>query len=172
MDYEFDNGFDADQEEPMQSFDVLPTDWYELAIVESEKRENSKGTGEYLKLVIEVLSGRFERRKLFLNLSLKHQNPTVVQMARKELAAIMRAIGKPKAPRSSDLHDLPFWGKIGCRKRKDDGEIENRFLDCANKRPGAAGVNPNVAPKPASSAPAAEGGAAPAPGPRKAPWQR
>jgi hypothetical protein len=143
------NGFNAAEVEPSKGFDPLPVGKYLAAIVDSDMKTTSAGTGEYLKLTFEVMDGEFKGRKLFANLNLDNPSDEAVGIARAELSAICRAVGVLAPQDSVELHNVPVVLKVGHEKRKDTGEIQNRIKGFES-RDGVA-----TAAKPASNTPGA-----------------
>ena len=137
------NGFDANNVEPVPSFDPIPAGQYLAMIVASEEKTSSKGN-QFLSLELEVLDGQYKGRKLWVNLNLSHPNPETVKFARTELASICRAIGVLKPTDSVQLHNLPMLITVKCVNRKDTGELQNRIKSYAPKA--AAQGQPQQAP--------------------------
>jgi len=138
------NGFDANNVEPVPSFDPIPAGQYLAMIVASEEKTSSKGN-QFLSLELEVLDGQYKGRKLWVNLNLSHPNPETVKFARAELASICKAIGVLKPTDSVQLHNLPMLITVKCVNRKDTGELQNRIKSYASKSVAAQG-QPQQAP--------------------------
>lgn len=119
--------FDANEVEPSLGFEPLPEDDYELVITESEMRQNKTSDGSHLALTFEVSRGECVGRKLFINLNLNNPNQKAVDIARRELSAICRAVGVMRVQDSFQLHNIPFRAHVGLRKRRDTNEMENRI---------------------------------------------
>lgn len=137
--------------------DALPIGDYKLMIVDSEMRETKSGTGEYLRLVFEVIEGEHKGRKLFENLNLINENPIAVRIANAELKAISQACGGIVVTDSQQLHNIPMIAKVGQRKREDTGDMQNdlkRFFSVQDKTATAS-----------KAAAKSEGG-------REAPWKQ
>lgn len=149
------NGFNAREVEPNAGFEAIPVGDYPAAIVNSEEKQTKAGTGSYHKLEFQILEGQFANRKLWVMLNLNNPNEEAVKIARGELSAICRAVNVLTPNDTVDLHDIPMVIKVGVRKNKETGEMENAIKGYKPK--GAAGSPP----------PAASGGSA---GP--APWQK
>lgn len=130
--------FDASQVEPTHSFDPIPAGKYPAMITASEMKANKAGTGSYLELVFTILEGEYKGRQLWARLNLDNPNETAVKIARAELSAICRAVGVLTPRDSAELHNLPLIVKVGCRHRKDTGEIVN-VLKGYEKRDAAVG---------------------------------
>ncbi len=119
------NGFNANEHES-QSFEPLPVGDYLCVIVASEEKQNSKGTGSYLKMELEVIGDAGKGRKLWVNLNLNNPNPDAVRIAQGELSSICKAVGVLSPKDSCELHNIPLLVKVGLETRKDTGEVQNR----------------------------------------------
>ncbi len=142
--------FDANEVEPAAPRSAIPAGDYQVVIIESEEKPNSKQTGTYLQFTMEVIEGQHKGSKLWARLNLVNPSDVAVGIARAELSSICRAVGVMKPHDSSDLHNLPFVVKVALEKRKDNGELSNVIKGYAGK----------------------DGAKAPAEPPKKAPWKR
>lgn len=137
------HGFDANQVEPVSSFEPLPAGKYAAAISDSEMKPTKAGTGNYLQLTFEVLDGPHKGRLLWARLNLDNPNATAVQIARAELSAICRAVGVMAPKDSVELHNLPLVITVKLKRRSDTGELQNEIggysprNDKANQTPSA-----------------------------------
>ena len=102
--------FDASTIEP-SSFDPIPAGWYKAIISASEMKPTRDGYGEYLSLTLQVIEGQYANRLVFARLNLKNANDKAVDIARKDLAAICRAVGVMSPKASEELHDKPLMIK-------------------------------------------------------------
>lgn len=121
------NGFNANEVDPMQELKPLPEGDYKVAITASENKENSKKTGSYLALTLEVLDGQYKGRRLWANLNLNNPNSQAVEIAKSELSAICHAVGVMQPKDSVELHNRPMLVAVKCEKRNDNGELSNRI---------------------------------------------
>lgn len=122
---ELPTGFNPEDDYGTFGNEVLPAGKYTAHIVESERKENSKGTGSYIKLVMEVLEGPHKGRKIFENLNLWHKNAVTVRIAMAEMKQLCNACGGLRPAQTEELHSIPFIVKLGLRKREDTGEMQN-----------------------------------------------
>jgi hypothetical protein len=159
--------FNANEQEPMRTFEALPIGKYLAIISASEERQvKTNPDATYLALEFQVIDGQYKGRKLFVNLNLNNPNPEAVRIARAELGAICKAVGVLTPRDSSQLHDLPLALDVRMQKRKDTGEIQNKIVAYLPK----AEIH-RMTTSSAATAPATAGaGAAADPG--KAPWAR
>lgn len=125
--------FDSTSVESMGSFEVLPSGEYTAVIFESEVKVNSKKTGDYLKLVFQIIDGPYQGRNLWKYLNIVHENKKAENIAKSELANICRAIGVPKPNESRELHDKPMLIHVDIESRSDTGEPTNRIVGYSSK---------------------------------------
>jgi len=110
--------------EPMGNFEPLPADWYRCVITNAEQKPNSKKTGAYLELRIEVIDGQYQGRLVFDRLNLINPNSVAVDIARRSLASIAKAINvDPK--NSVDLIDIPLMVKVAVRPAENGYDASN-----------------------------------------------
>lgn len=103
--------FNAKDHKPLDVVEAVPTGWYPVKITASEVKENSSGTGEYLKLTGTILAGDFKGNVLFTNLNISHPNPVAVDIANRQLSSICHAIDVMVVKDSSVLHNKPHMWK-------------------------------------------------------------
>ncbi|TWU21812.1 DUF669 domain-containing protein [Bythopirellula polymerisocia] len=127
------SGFDANQVEPNTSFDPVPAGKYQAVITDSEMKPTKAGTGQYLELRFQIQGGEYDNRVLWSRLNLDNPNATAVKIAQADLSAICRAVGVMAPKDSVDLHNLPLVIQVGCKPRKDTGEITNEIKSYSKK---------------------------------------
>lgn len=115
-------GFDASQVEPNQGFDLLPAGEYDAVIVASELKATTAGTGKYLKLELQILSGKFQNRKLWDQLNLWNPSEQAVQIAKGTLSSICRAVGVLTPKDSAELHNKPLRVSLKIKKDQQYGD--------------------------------------------------
>jgi hypothetical protein len=135
-------GFDASQEKEMMSFDPIPAGKYPLIATDVEWKSNKAGTGRYLQFTLEVLDGQFKGRKVWVRLNLENPSETAVDIARRELAALCKAVGIVRPSDSTDLLNKPFVGSVDVEKAKDTGKEGNKVTKYEPMAGGAAAPNP------------------------------
>ena len=117
--------FDASTIEPSSSFDPIPAGWYKAIISASEIKPTRDGYGEYLSLTLQVIEGQYANRLVFARLNLKNANDKAVDIARKDLAAICRAVGVMSPKASEELHDKPLMIKVKVRPASGEYDASN-----------------------------------------------
>ena len=133
------------------SFEPLPAGSYEVGVVGTEVRQTKAGTGQFLKLTLEVTDGRHAGRKLFENLNIDNPNQQAQEIAQKTLKTLKELCGIDRLTDSSQFLGKVVQVQVTLKPRKDTGELENvlRF-----NPPKQGGEHP--APRPAApAAPAA-----------------
>jgi hypothetical protein len=121
--------FNAEEYEPMGSFDPLPVGEYVVVIESSEKKPASTGKGEYLQLVYNVIDGEYQGRRLFDRLNIENESEQAQTIARRALSSICRAIGIMNPKTSEELHDKPFVVKVGIRPAKGEYGPSNKITE-------------------------------------------
>ena len=163
----FDTAFDAAGIEPTTAYEILPAGKYRAQIVESEMRVTKNGMGKYLWLMLDILEGPQQGRKVFDQLNLVNANPTTVEIAQRTLSAICHATGKLQVNDSEELHLFPLTIQVGVKPPKDGYGKRNTIRYLVPEAPAQA-----TPPKPAATQPAsAPAQSAPA-RPATAPWNR
>jgi len=152
--------FDASTIEPNTSYDPIPAGWYQAIISSSEMKATRDGYGEYLSLTLQVIEGQYANRLVFARLNLKNANDKAVDIAKKDLAAICRAVGVMSPQSSEELHDKPLMIKVKIRPAQGEYEASN---DVGGYK-AVEGANLTPAPKTQTPPPAAT--------PAKKPWQK
>lgn len=117
--------FNAEEVEPSSSFDPIPAGWYQAIISSSEMKPTRDGYGEYLSLTLQIIEGQYENRLVFARLNLKNANDKSVDIARKDLAAICRAVGVMSPKSSEELHDKPLMIKVKIRPAQGEYDASN-----------------------------------------------
>ena len=111
-------------------FKPLPPGNYPVSIDYCDVRDTKKMNGEMLHLEFLVTEGNWQGRKLFDNLLFKHENPTAVEMGKKKIAALARAIGleKFKLNESRAFLNKPLAVDIEIKKGTDGYADSNEIV--------------------------------------------
>jgi len=151
------DGYGEDDLKPMNDFTPVPAGNYTMAATGCEWK-NCGATakdpnGRYLKFTVEIIDGEFKGRKIWPNLSLENSNAQTVNMARRELAEMARAVGRMSAKSESDLLNIPFTAEIGVRAASGNFEASNvikHYLPMGGAKTAAAPINIQTQPSPVS----------------------
>src|SRR6056297_993893 len=155
-------GFDANEVEPANDLEPIPVGKYVAVITDSEMKPTKSRAGSYLQLTFQIIEGDFSNRLLWVRLNLDNPNGTAVEIARRELSSICRAVGVLTPTDSTDLHNLPCIIHVRVKRRSDTGELQNEVKGYSKRDPGSGSLETGspvgVGPQSAASA--------------EAPWKR
>lgn len=104
--------FDANTVQPGSVFEAVPSGEYRVMIVDSAMEQTKNGTGQFLKLTLQILEGPHQGLTLFDRLNLVNSNPKAVEIAQRTLSAICHAIGVLQVTDSAQLHHKPMLAKV------------------------------------------------------------
>lgn len=83
----------ADLPQSTSNFDVLPAGDYQVRISEAAVQATKAGTGQYIKLRLDVTGPSHQGRVIYTNLNIQNPNPKAEEIGRQQLGDIMRACG-------------------------------------------------------------------------------
>jgi len=154
-------GFNASEVKPSESrgdSSLLPRGMYGSEISNAETKQNNNKTGHLL--IVEhsfYEPDEFSRRRYWQRINLTHStSPEAERIGREELSALCAAVGiKGELDDTDDLIGRKLNLRLGQKKRKDNGEMENNVT----------GMEPVGLSAPAVSKPAPTAAA-------KKPWQK
>lgn len=132
--------------------EILPTGDYLAQVFESDLKDTKNGTGKYLVLGWEIVSGALSGRKLWVNVNVQNANAQAQDIGQRELKRICEAVGVGPIRNSEDLHFKPCMITVGIEKG------EGQYADKNNIK----GYKFYGPPSSAPSAPAAQQQQAPA----------
>ena len=146
--------FNANEVAPLAPLEAIPAGKYEVVVTDSDMKPNKAGTGSYLELWVEIVSGEHAGRRLVTRLNLSNPSRRAVEMARAELSAICHAAGVLTPRDSQELHNIPVLATVRLVDRADGTGKANEI----------GGWEARKSPVPAQAAPVTATGASP--------WQR
>jgi hypothetical protein len=149
--------FDANSVQPSTAYEALPQGDYEVMIVDSNMEGNKAGTGQFLKLQLQVISGLRTNAVLFVRLNLINPNPKAVEIAQRDLSAICHAVGVLQVTDSAQLHNRPFIAKVTVKDDPQYGlsnEVKGYKPMGQAQQPAPVAVAPAYAAAPPPAAPA------------------
>lgn len=143
------------------AFTPIPAGEYLIQAIEGSVVRKDSGDA-MIKLTFEVMEGEFAERKLFVNLNIRHSNPTAQRIATEELTEIWRdAMGGTGNPPSTEaLLWKPIRAKVAVEKRKDTGEMQNRvkrYFSASGEAPGIRTSQPAQPQRQAAASQPAQG---------------
>jgi len=129
--------FDAGSVTPAGVYEVLPAGDYEVMIVDSTLEPTKSGSGSFLKLQMQVLSGPHKDATIFDRLNLVNDNPKAVEIAQRTLSAICHAIGVMQVADSTQLHNRPMIVRLTVKPAEGQYGPSN---ECKGYKPTSAGI--------------------------------
>lgn len=151
--------FNANTVEPMapRSYDPMPNGDYEMIITKSDVKPTKAGTGHYLELEMQVISGEHSGRRHWERLNIDNPNKQSEDIAKGALAALCLAVGVDDMTDTEQLHDIPFTAKVEINRKEPDRNRITGYASAGGEAPAAA-----LAPAAKPAAPAAT----------KKPWEK
>ena len=121
------NGFDANAVEPLGYFEPVPAGKYKAQITASEMKPTKQGDGSFLELEFTIVDGAYKGRKMWDRLNLNNPNAKAVEIAKRTLSSICRAVNVLRPADSVALHNIPLMITVKMKKREDNGEMTNEI---------------------------------------------
>ncbi len=141
------NVFDYDDSalEPSEIFEAIPAGKYQGILIDcSDKTPSKNGSGFYLKMTFEIISGEFKGRKVFQNYNLWHSKAETQEIARRQIKAMKIAVGLPDAVNPQELFNLPMTMKVKMKPAHDGYETSNEISGFAPKETPVYGTAPQT----------------------------
>lgn len=146
-----------------KSYDLVPEGWYNAAIVKSELKDTTAGTGKKIDVRFDITGPTHQGRAIFTTINIRNPSQRAEEIGRQQLGEIMRAIGLSQVQDSDQLIGGQLQIKVKVREPSAEDKAKG-YTDSRNEVAGYKSIASSAAPfaAPASPAPSA------AP---KAPWE-
>ena len=149
-----------------QTFDanelsLLPEGNYNATITQAELKPTNAGTGQYIKLRLDITGPTHQGRVVFGNLNIKNASAKAEEIGRQQLGEIMRAIGLAKVTDTDQLIGGQLSIKVAIKEGSNGYEARNEVK----------GYKAFSGSQPVMAAPAAPAQAAPVSG-STPPWMK
>ena len=141
--------FNTQQYEPedFQSFSPIPDGEYLAMIVETEVKETQSKTGQYIKVVWQILDGEFKDRKIFDNITLANPNKQAEEIGQRRLTRLCVECGiNGILENTEQLHDHPMIVSVAIEAQKDDPNKKNNRIKKFQSADGEGAAIPSAAP--------------------------
>lgn len=125
--------FNAAEVEPSQEFQILPEGKYEAVISDSDVKSTRNGSGRYVQLEFEVVSGEHRGRRIWGRYNIENPSADAVRIGHADFSAVCHAVGVLIPSDTCELHGLPLVLTVKCRRQKDSDELENVIRGYAAK---------------------------------------
>lgn len=122
--------FDASTVEPNVGLTVVPAGKYDVSIESCEQRDNKEGEGRHLAIMLNILSGKYEGRKIFNNVNLWNPSEKAQAFAQGTMSAICHATGVMQLEDTDQLIGIPMVADIRVAQQKTFGKsnVVNVYL--------------------------------------------
>ena len=110
------------------NFDPLPEGEYKFIVTECERKTSQKGT-EYINAKLEVASGEYVNRSVYVGFNLWHANEKVKNVSTYEFGSLYKACGLAKISDTAQLIDKVVMAKAKLRKEKRDGVLTGNLVN-------------------------------------------
>jgi len=138
------NANDESEVKPLGTFEPLPVGTYVVVVSDSDHKETSKKNGTMFTFTYEVVQdGEYKGRLVFDNMIDTHESQKAAQFGKQKLGGLMRAVNKPQAKDTKELHGIPF--ELAVKIQKGD-EKYGDSNSCVDYQPcGTGGVKKTAA---------------------------
>lgn len=103
-------------------FAPLPAGEYNVRVAETSLNTTKSGTGQYIKMRLDVVGPTHEGRVIFSNLNIKNDSAKAEEIGRQQLGAVLRAIGLPSIQDTDQLVGGYMTVKVTIRKSEEYGD--------------------------------------------------
>jgi hypothetical protein len=135
-------------------FAPIPAGEYTVSIAAADLTPTKDGTGQYIKLKLNVIAPTHQGRVLFSNLNIRNQSAKAEEIGRQQLGAVMRAIGLATIEDTDQLIGGTLIAKVDIRTSEQYGaqnEVKayKPLSGAAPAKPQQAAAQPQQAAAPA-----------------------
>lgn len=146
-------------------FAPIPAGEYTATIKSADLTPTKDGSGQYIKLRLDVTGPTHTGRVIFANVNIRNQSSAAEQIGRAQLGAIMKAAGLASLADTDQLIGVALGIKVGVREARTDtntGKTYEASNDVKGYKALGTGpvINGGTMPKPSAPAPAAASGKA------------
>lgn len=103
-------------------FAPIPAGQYTARIADAGIQDTKAGTGQYIKLRLDIIGPSHEGRVVFSNLNIKNPSQKAEEIGRQQLGAIMRAVNLPALQDTDQLIGGTVSIKVAIRKSEEYGD--------------------------------------------------
>lgn len=143
------------------NYEPLPEGNYDATITQAELTATKDGTGQYIKMRLDITGPSHQGRVVFSNINIRNASAKAEEIGRQQLGDLMRAIGLARVQDTDQLVGTNVNIKLAIRAARTD-EKTGKTYEASNEVKGYRAINggggmSSAASKPfgAASAPAA-----------------
>lgn len=103
------------------NYEPVPEGWYNVSIAGAELKPTNAGTGQYIKLRLDITGPSHQGRVLFTNLNIRNPNPKAEEIGLQQLGAIARAIGLASVQDTDQLLGGNISVKVAIKQNEQYG---------------------------------------------------
>jgi hypothetical protein len=149
-----DQTFDAADLPVSSPVGPIPEGSYNATVTQAELKTTNDGTGQYMKLRLDITGPSHQGRVVFANLNIKNASLKAEEIGKQQLGEIMRAIGLARVRDTDELIGAALKIRVAIRPARTD-ERTGKTYDAANEVKGYSAIGGTVAPAAKSIAPSA-----------------
>lgn len=114
-----------DLPEQTNDFSPIPAGDYTVAIKDAELKPTKDGSGQYIKLKLQVQAPAHVGRVIFSNLNIRNKSQAAETIGRQQLGAIMRALGLASVSDTDQLIGATIGIKVAIKEAQNGYEAQN-----------------------------------------------
>lgn len=88
-----DAGFNSNDVEPQQDFEVIPPGKYSVVCEKAEIKTTKKGDGHYLEVCVSIIDGQHKGRKLWSRMNIDNPSEVAQRIGLSQLSGLCKAVG-------------------------------------------------------------------------------
>ena len=141
-------------------FAPMPAGWYRGKIEESDIKPTNAGTGKYVWLQIRIVGPTHANRVVFDQINVVNPSETAMQIGRRQLANLARAVGVPRFDDTAQLHGKVLEVKLKINRSQEYGDknqvaayraVNDMLEDTSFSGGGTGSAQPQTQPQPSGS---------------------
>ena len=132
----------------------VPEGNYNASITQAELKPTADGTGQYIKMRLDITGPTHQGRVVFSNLNIKNASAKAEEIGRQQLGDVMRAIGLTKVTDTDQLIGASLNIKLSIRPSRTDS-VTGKTYDAQNEVKAYRAINGGAPPAFKAAAPAA-----------------
>lgn len=129
-------------------FEPLPAGLYTVSIASADLTPTKDGSGQYIKLKLNVIAPTHQGRTIFANLNIRNQSAKAEEIGRQQLGSILRAINLAAIEDTDQLiggvMDVKVTIKAATDQYQAGNEVKGYYAPAGATKPATALPNPKA----------------------------